>query len=37
VFIRWQTVHDLVVRIMSLKELREFCPSCDGLVVDKGL
>ena len=36
-FIRWQTVHDLVHRIMPLKELREFWPSCDGLVVDKGL
>jgi len=37
VFIRWQTVHDLVHRILSLKELREFWPSCDGLVVDEGL
>ena len=36
-FIRWQTVHDLVHRIMSLKELRDFWPSCDGLVVDEGL
>ena len=36
-FIRWQTVHDLVHRIMSLKELREFWPACDGLVVDEGL
>ena len=36
-FIRWQTVHDLFHRIMPLKELRDFWPSCGGLVVDEGL
>ena len=36
-FIRWQTVDDLVVRIMKHRELRDFWTTCDGLVVDEGL
>ena len=36
-FLRWQTTHDLVSRILRHAELRELWPSCDGLVVDEGL